>query len=477
MLFPTFTFAVFFLVVLALHGILRWRPGAWQAAMLAASFVFYGWWDWRFCFLLGGSGLANWFFGARIAVARDARFGRNPAARWWVRIAVSANLGLLGVFKYYGFFVDTLGDAFGIEPGLALRIVLPVGISFFTFQAISYVVDIGRGDLDPAPLPDVMLYLAFFPQLVAGPIVRATDFLPELADRRRQGGHDGAAPLGTAFWLIGAGLFKKVVVSSYLAEAAVDGVFAAPATANGVDRALAVYAYAIQIYADFSGYTDIAIGCALLLGFRFPQNFDSPYQAVSMQDFWRRWHISLSTWLRDYLYIPLGGNRGGALLTHRNLALTMVLGGLWHGASWNFVVWGAIHGGALALERMLRRERSPRRSVAELSILGGAARWLLTFHVVCLAWVFFRAPTLGDAWTFLTSFERAAALPTTAPLVAGVVAVALLLQGTPPELTRRVRREVDRLGPTPIALAGGAWIVLVVALAPAGVAPFIYFQF
>ncbi len=477
-LFPTLTFAVFFVVVFGVSTLTRSRPVLWTVSMVAASWVFYGWWDVRFVSLLAGSASLNWWFGVRVAGSRAA--GDEAARRWWVRAAVGANLGVLGLFKYHDFFVESLADRLGVTPGLVLGLVLPVGISFFTFQAISYVVDIGRGELEPAPLLDVALYLSFFPQLVAGPIVRAGDFLPILAARRRGDGPVDP-PVGTAFRLIGAGLFKKVVISSYLADAAVDDVFAAPGVANLFDRLLAVYAYAIQIYADFSGYTDIAIGCALLLGFRFPTNFDAPYRAASFQDFWRRWHISLSTWLRDYLYIPLGGNRGGPFRTYRNLTLTMLLGGLWHGANWTFVVWGAIHGAALAAERLLvdRRRRTARPASAAMADtgLGLAVRWVVTFHVVCLAWVCFRAETLGDAWALLTSLEAAAAVPSISPWVAGVVAAALALQACPDDLADRGRTRVDTLSPATLAITGGVWVAVVVALAPAGVAPFIYFQF
>ena len=302
------------------------------------------------------------------------------------------DLALLGWFKYYGFFVDSVGDALdriglGVSPPL-LEIALPVGISFFTFHAISYVIDIGRGQLRPLRLDELALYMSFFPHLVAGPIVRASEFAPQLhvrSDPRR-------IPSGEAFRLIAFGLFKKVVVSSYVASEIVDPVFAAPSAHGPLDLLVGVYAYAIQIYADFSGYTDIAIGCALLLGIRFPQNFDAPYRALSIQDFWRRWHMTLSRWLRDYLYIPLGGSRHGEHQTYRNLFLTMVIGGLWHGAAMTFLVWGALHGGYLVGERWVKERWAATHPAPVLpAALTVVLQWVLTFNLVCLAWIFFRA--------------------------------------------------------------------------------------
>ena len=255
-------------------------------------------------------------------------------------LALAGNLGVLGYFKYYDFFVtssDNLASYVGIDMPLSLKtIVLPVGISFFTFMAISYVVDAYRGEFQPTTLEKFAVYLSFFPHLVAGPIVRPGELIPQLETPRDPRRVDTSR----AFYLIATGLFKKVVIANYLASSIVDQVFATPGQHSSLEILIAVYAYAVQIYADFSGYTDIAIGIALLLGFTFPQNFDSPYAAVSVQDFWRRWHMTLSRWLRDYLYIPLGGSRGSRLLTYRNLMLTMLLGGLWHGAAWTFVDLG-----------------------------------------------------------------------------------------------------------------------------------------
>ncbi len=467
MLFPTFTFAVFFAAVFATHTALRQSPIAWKLAMLAASAIFYGWWDPRFCALIAASAIINHLL-ASLVHASESR--KRTAA---LTAAVVANLGVLGFFKYYGFFIDSLGQVVPDRDLPLLRIVLPVGISFFTFQALSYVIDVHRRVVQPASLLDVAVYLSFFPQLVAGPIVRASEFLPQLAAPRPH-----RVPAGEAAWLIGRGLLKKVVIATVLAEQVVDPVFDSPSAATSAETLLAMYAYAIQIYADFSGYTDIAIGIALLLGFRFPQNFNNPYRSASMQDFWRRWHMTLSRWLRDYLYIPLGGSRGGKLATYRNLLLTMVLGGLWHGASWTFVVWGLIHGLALAAER-LWRDRRPTQDGA-VSKRTNPLSWLVTFHVVCFAWVLFRAESFDLATEFFTqlvAFESAGSLSIDPALPWLVVLGALAVQFIPTDAAPRIVGWFDRqVAIIPGALLG-MWIAFVAAIGPEGVAPFIYFQF
>ncbi len=440
--------------------------------MVAASAVFYGWWDVRFCALIAASAAGN----ALVAWALAPSEGRRRSAL--LATAVALNLGVLGFFKYYGFFLDSAAHIVPDRDLPVLDIVLPVGISFFTFQALSYVIDVHRREIEPASLLDVSVYLSFFPQLVAGPIVRASEFLPQLKAPRP---HRVAA--GEAAWMIGRGLMKKVVIATYLAESVVDPVFDAPNAATTGETFLAMYAYAIQIYADFSGYTDIAIGIALLLGFRFPKNFDNPYRSLSIQEFWRRWHMTLSRWLRDYLYIPLGGNRGGSIATYRNLMLTMVLGGLWHGASWTFVVWGLVHGMALAAERLWTDVRS-RRTLSQHSSQTDALaplRWFATFNVVCLAWVLFRAENFDLAMEFfarLIAFDTSGA--TLDVSVAGpwlVIAGALAFQFRPDQLGQRLTTLLDRPFAVVHGAALGGWIAFIAAIGPEGVAPFIYFQF
>ncbi len=313
-------------------------------------------------------------------------------------IAVAALLAPLGFFKYYGFFavnVTNTLSSLGMESSIPLiQVVLPVGISFFTFMAIAYVVDVYRGDFEVAGWTDTFLYLSFFPHLVAGPIVRPGELIPQLQERRDERHVDVAG----AAWLILGGLFKKVVVSSYLAAQIVDPVFGDPFTRSAPDALFGIMGYAIVIYADFSGYTDIAIGVAKMLGFQFPRNFDRPYSARSIQEFWRRWHMTLSRWLRDYLYIPLGGNRRGEQRTLINIFATMILGGLWHGAAWTFVFWGAFHGGLLAAHHVRQRRASEdeeERTETWADRLGGYAA---TFALVCVGWVFFRADSLETAF-------------------------------------------------------------------------------
>jgi len=472
MLFPTAAFAAFFAVVYPICWLLRSRARSWKVFVLGASYVFYGFWDWRFVFLIALSTLVNQ--GAARMLAREGWAYRRPVLIG----ALVFNLGLLGAFKYYSFFVESLNASLrdlGMPGRLPLiEVLIPVGISFFTFQAISYVVDVYRGTLRPGRLLDFAVYLAFFPHLVAGPIVRASEFLPQL-DRPRTLDADDAS---RAALLIGRGLFKKVVVSSFLSTAIVDPVFGVPEQHSSAEILAAIYGYAVQIYADFSGYTDMAIGIALLLGIRFPQNFDRPYAATSLQDFWRRWHMTLSRWLRDYVYIPLGGNRNGRRRTYLNLLLTMVLGGLWHGAAWTFVAWGFFHGIGLGVERRVQEVRGGR---AWAAVTGAWRPWMgrvLTFHLVCVGWVFFRAESMTAALTLL---RRAPTEWGPAPLVtAGLVAViagAVAVQYLPDDFEKRLLGAFAR---TPLVAQGaalGAFIAVTYALGPAGVPPFIYYQF
>jgi D-alanyl-lipoteichoic acid acyltransferase DltB (MBOAT superfamily) len=485
LLFPTFTFACFFMVVLVVHWSIHHRPVAWRLFILAASYIFYGYWNWRFIFLLAGSTVVNQVLA--VAVHRAAT---ESAQRLLVGTAIAVNLLILGFFKYYDFFAQSLRDTFG-RVGLPapplLEIILPVGVSFFTFQALSYVLDVRRGQLRPVALLDFAVYLAFFPHLVAGPIVRASEFLPQLRGlgRRRR------VDLTRAVCLIGAGLFKKVVISSYLSSTIVDPVFANPGRHSALDVLFGIYGYAIQIFADFSGYTDIAIGLALLLGFQFPQNFDRPYSAVSIQDFWRRWHMTLSRWLRDYLYVGLGGNRDGPSRRDRNLFLTMLLGGLWHGAAWTFVIWGALQGAGLLVERRVwerRPELQPTTvGASSAGTLGPTPytvrrqQWigrLYTFHFICLGWVFFRAPSIGRAGDVLARLVIGWGRPSTVSLVLVLtIAAALAVQYVPKELPARAVTLASNLPIGLLAVGFGLLLLVVDLLGPDGVAPFIYFRF
>ncbi|MGH3133165.1 MAG: MBOAT family O-acyltransferase [Gaiellaceae bacterium] len=472
MLFPTATFAIFFVIVLPLSWLLMPRGERWRPFIIAASLVFYSAWDWRFVFLLAASIVWNQVFA--LAVHRRSV---ERTRKLLVAAAVAGNLALLGYFKYFDFFVTSTNNLFalaGVDVPLEARsIVLPVGISFFTFMGISYVVDVYRGDFEPVGLGTFATYLSFFPHLVAGPIVRPGELIPQLGSPRDPRYVDTAR----AFFLVGTGLFMKVVIANHLASSIVDDVFGAPNQRSSLEVLVGIYAYAVQIYADFFGYTSIAIGLALLLGFRFPQNFDSPYAAVSIQDFWRRWHMTLSRWLRDYVYIPLGGNRGGRLFTYRNLMLTMLIGGLWHGAGWTFVAWGAIHGVALVSERWWR----DRPGYVERPPTAWRRAWqrFVTFQVVCFAWIFFRADSFDDAWDIIARLFTAWGEPS--ELVTGGVLLAIAVgigsQYLPHRLPLALMARFSRL-PVPAQAAVLSVALLVThTMGPEGVAPFIYFQF
>jgi alginate O-acetyltransferase complex protein AlgI len=473
-IFPTTTFAVFFCIVLVASWMLMPHPRFWRLFIIGASFVFYADWNWKFVGLLAFSILWNQAIG--VGIHRSGALAHRKAL---LALGVVVDVGLLGYFKYYDFFVES-GHNFFADIGLGFpfgtrSIILPVGISFFTFMAISYIVDIYRRELEPASLGKFGAYLSFFPHLVAGPIVRGSELLPQLdtpRDPRR-------VDTSRAFYLIATGLFKKVVIANYLATHVVDQVFGAPNQHSSLETWVAVYAYAVQIYADFSGYTDMAIGLALLLGFKFPQNFDSPYAAISIQDFWRRWHMTLSRWLRDYVYIPLGGNRKGEPRTYLNLMATMLIGGLWHGAGWSFVIWGGLHGAWLAIGRY-RREHG-----LAADAVGGWALWrqrIVTFNLVCFAWIFFRAGSeggLSTAWDVIARlFDNWGAA---SPLVSAGVVLAIVVGIGTQYLPARIPQAImARFSEARVAVQ-----IVVLALAlmvshtmgPQGVAPFIYFRF
>jgi D-alanyl-lipoteichoic acid acyltransferase DltB (MBOAT superfamily) len=378
MLFHSTEFLIFFAAFVLLYWLarkdIRWR----NRLVVAASYLFYGWWDWRLLGLLAATSLVD--FGVGIALGRT---GDDRVRRRWLGVSLGVNLGVLGLFKYLGFFVDSFHALLGTlgfeEPSRTWHLLLPVGISFYTFQALSYAVDVYRRRITPTrDLAAFLAYISFFPQLVAGPIERATHLLPQFLSPRVIRPSD----LEEGLWLVLWGLFKKVVVADHLAG------YAELAFDRGIDSGplvlLGVVAFAGQIYGDFSGYSDVARGLARLLGFDLSPNFELPYFATQVRDFWRRWHISLSTWLRDYLYLPLGGSRAGEGRTRWNLSATMLLGGLWHGAAWNFVLWGAWHGLALVVQReWSRRARLPR-----------IAAWFLTLSTVGYGWLLFRAGSM-----------------------------------------------------------------------------------
>lgn len=411
-------------------------------------------------------------------------------------ISVFLDLLLLGIFKYTNFFGSLL-----VNDWHNLDIILPVGISFFTFQSMSYTIDVYRGIIRPIPLLDYAFYVSFFPQLVAGPIVRAADFIPQI----RQKLHLSSAMIGEGVFLIAAGLFKKAVISDYISVNFVERIFDQPTLYSGVENLLAIYGYTLQIYCDFSGYSDMAIGIALLLGFRFPQNFNSPYKSLSITEFWRRWHISLSSWLKDYLYISLGGNRRGKVRQYINLMLTMLLGGLWHGASLNFVIWGGMHGLFLCLDKIWHSicpALSPLKTLAkkteqEKSDEGGVtslalcishfafriSTFLITFHIVAALWVLFRAQdfqTATDIFTQIhTSFHPQVFTQWVVSYsgVAFLMALGYAMHFVPERLTEIGKNLVTHMPLILQALiiVAVAWIVI--QIKSSDIQPFIYFQF
>jgi D-alanyl-lipoteichoic acid acyltransferase DltB (MBOAT superfamily) len=474
-LFPTIDFGIFLCLVFLGHWLLNPRPLAWKLFMIGASYVFYAWWDWHFVWLLAGvSAIAQ--LGA-LTVSRQ----HEPVWRRTAMVAaVIATLAPLAFFKYYGFFAVNATNAFarlGIHAGPPLiQVILPVGVSFFSFMAVAYVMDVYRGDTKPTGWIDAFLYLSFFPHLVAGPIVRPNELIPQLQVRRDPRHVDVAG----ASWLILGGLFKKVVISSFLAAAIVDPVFGDPARHSALEAFFAIVGYAVVIYADFSGYTDIAIGVAKLLGFQFPQNFDRPYSARSLREFWHRWHMTLSRWLRDYLYVPLGGSRKGERRTYINIMITMVLGGLWHGAAWTFVFWGAYHGAGqvLGLYRRNRRSKLGLPDPPETPALVWGQR-LATFGLVCVGWVFFRSDSLATAFSLLGRLITGWATPSplVTPLVIGAIALMLALQYAPHAPADRIMERVATLQPVAMGAVFAVTLFFIATLGPQGVAPFIYFQF
>jgi D-alanyl-lipoteichoic acid acyltransferase DltB (MBOAT superfamily) len=491
MLFSSPLYGAFLVATWFVFWVLRRAPFARALFLAGASyaFYFYGTWDaardepvplrpvaWALVcvgVIFVGSTL-DFFIGRALA-----RIQRPAARNALLAASVVYYLGVLAAFKYWNFAADAFASLAGAA-GLPLRashlrLVLPFGISFFTFETMSYTIDVWRRELEPSRrYVDYLLFVCFFPHLVAGPIVRPAQMLPQLASPPVA----SAASQARGLYRIGAGLVKKIVIGDFLAQAIVDRVFATPERFTALEVLIAVYAYAAQIYADFSGYTDVAIGSAALFGYELPENFDAPYLARDLQDFWRRWHISLSTWLRDYLYKPLGGSRHGAFRTYRNLMITMVLGGLWHGASWTFVVWGALHGGALAATRMWQRARG---SAGRARSPRGARAWLgpiLTFHFVCLGWLFFRAPTLAHAGLALAQLGRGTwSLDHVTPRVLAVLGTAAALHLVPRDWEARVRETFVR---TPAPLQGVVLAALAMALHLAAAAkpePFVYGQF
>lgn len=468
MLFVEFQFLVFFAIVLLVYWSL---PGnelrKWY--LLACSYYFYGSWDWRFAIMLFVLSSADYFFARFIDTTSSQNY-----RKLWVTMSVAMNLTVLGFFKYFNFFIDSaisLANSFGTtlsEP--TLNIILPVGISFFTFQSLSYTIDVYRKEIPAAQnMRDYLLFAAFFPQLVAGPIVRPRYFLPQLVAKR------SVTPREIKWFLalFLLGYLKKAGIADNISPY-VDRVFESPDLYSNFSSVIAVWLYTIQIYCDFSGYSDMAIAVAGLMGYALVLNFDAPYLVTSIQDFWRRWHISLSTWIRDYIYISLGGREKSLLRTYRNLVITMLAGGLWHGAAWTFVAWGGAHGMALVVNQEFRRWFP---LIPTSTRLRKAIGWILTMQFVCMTWILFRAPDFETVLVMTKHYlllDRGGDL--FIPLWLGLIAPGLLVIQY---LMRRYMWQT-RLVELPLsrfAFVYGAIWALAIAMLPLGYRPFIYFQF
>lgn len=458
MIFSTVPFLVFLAIVLVVVALARNEMQR-RVAIFIASFVFYGWWDWRFCFFLIIASTIDYRLALEIHGAPTQRNKRR-----WLMLSLFLNLGILAIFKYAGWLVYNLNEVAGLTLPVP-NIPLPLGISFFTFQAMSYTIDVYRGSFNPTKhWFDFSFSMSFFPHLISGPIVRASHFMPQLAAEHPLRKDD----LLDGFALFSKGFLKKTLIADQLAVCS-DTVFANPGFYSSGTVWLGVAAYTAQIYYDFSGYTDMAIGLARMFGFQFPQNFDHPYLSRNITEFWRRWHISLSSWLRDYLYISLGGNRKGQLRTYVNLMLTMLLGGLWHGANWTFVAWGALHGAGLAIHKWMT-ERWPTPGILRRTL--GLP---ITLLFVMVGWVFFRAPTFEVAAVMLQKMMFLDRDGMQWPYVQAILALSAAI-GAHVWIARGGRLQFNFRVPVSLALLGFA-LVVDLLYAPSVHSPFIYFQF
>ncbi|MGD9976380.1 MAG: MBOAT family protein [Bacteroidales bacterium] len=490
LLFTKISFWAFFAVLLLGYSFIYNKPAIRSAYLLVFSLFFYYKSSGLFFSLLIFSTICDYTIGLLIP-----RYNSRIKRKLLVALSVTVNLGVLSYFKYAYFYTDLVNQLLGTSLTVTnhlsacinnllgsnfdtASIFLPVGISFYTFQTISYTVDVYRQKIQPVKnIVDFGFYVSFFPQLVAGPIVRASEFIPQLYRKFNLTSRE----FGHAVFLIIAGLIKKMVISDYISINFVDRVFDNPLSFSGFENLMATYGYALQIYCDFSGYTDIAIGIALLLGFRLPINFNSPYKATSIPDFWHRWHISLSSWLRDYLYIPLGGNRKGSARTYINLMLTMLLGGLWHGANLRFVIWGGIHGLGLVLHKLWAKYIPPVKRIDK--------RWrkaigtFLTFQLVCFSWIFFRSDDMGSAQNMITQIFAHFGVKSTPAMVQsysgifGLMLVGFVLHWLPFNLKEWCRGKFIEsniiIKLVVILLAA----ILIFQFKTAQIQPFIYFRF
>lgn len=477
LLFNSGLFLVLFLLFVPVFYLLRRRHLPRTIWVVLFSLYFYYLSSGVYFVLLILLATTDFIIGRQIARS-ESRSGKKG----WLVLSLLLDLGLLCYFKYTNFLYDSFAPLFGATPeGHHFDIFLPVGISFFTFQSLSYVIDIYRGKIEPLKRwIDYLFYISFLPQLVAGPIVRAVDFIPQIHRIPGVSRDD----FGRGLFLILCGLLKKGVISDYISLNFVDRVFDQPLLYSGFENLMGVYGYALQIYCDFSGYSDIAIGLALWMGYHFNTNFDFPYKSATITEFWRRWHISLSSWLRDYLYIPLGGSRRGRLRTYLNLLITMLLGGLWHGSSLRFILWGGMHGVALALHK-LYMQICPwaRLDGASMGRLRRYLGMILTFHFVCFAWIFFRMPTMegiGQMFEMIRYEFHPEIIPQFIEgywLVVTLIVLGFVAHFIPQRAFRPLERSISRMPLIGQALLFALVVLLVVQFQSSGVQPFIYFQF
>jgi len=476
MLFNSYIFFIFLAVVLPIYYLLP--KNLKKIHLVLASYLFYGYWDWRFCLLLAFSTVLDYFVGLIIFETKDEK-----KRKFFFTLSICINLAFLGFFKYFNFFIDSFKDlagGFGQNLDfLHLNVVLPIGISFYTFQSMSYAIDIYRRKLNPTrSFVDYSLFVCFFPQLVAGPIQRATDLLPQIIDLKKP----TRLQIEQGIVLIITGLFKKVMIGDTTGRI-VDQIFGNQTLYSSGELLMALVLFSIQIYADFSGYSSIARGTSKLLGVELIKNFNQPYLSANITEFWRRWHISLSTWLRDYLYISLGGNRKGNVRTYVNLFITMLLGGLWHGANWTFLVWGALHGIYLAIHKSMTEKEKisdhfiykniPNTIIYGFKILG-------TYLLVLFAWLFFRVRNFSEATYFLTKmihWESGEYFPRLAGIAGSFMALILIYDGL--EYYTKSHTFLLRLRPKAavVGILTVLFVVVMFYIFQAEPLPFIYFQF
>jgi len=472
MLFNSIEFAVFLPIVFLLYWFVFRRSLRWQNFFIVAvSYLFYGWWDWRFLFLIAFTSFCSWGSGLLIQ-----RYRGRPAAKAVHILNIVLNLAILGVFKYYDFFVSSFANLFldGRTDGLLLNIILPVGISFYTFQALSYSIDVYREKLEPTrDIVQFFAFVSFFPQLVAGPIERATNLLPQFGKPRTFDYAQAVDGMRQILW----GLFKKIAVADNCA-AYVDHVYGAYQSQSGVTLAIAAVLFAFQIYGDFSGYSDIAIGTAKLFGIKLMRNFDNPYFSRDIAEFWRRWHISLTTWFRDYVYIPLGGSRVSKPKVVRNTFVIFLLSGFWHGANWTFIAWGAFHALLFMPLILSGRNRKFTGEIAEGRVLPSwseAGRMLLTFALVTFGLILFRADSISQAWQYITLLPHGGALYTEKLAACSIYVLLMLVM----EWIHRGRRHGLDLSGRPAVWRYALYygLIIVMFFAYSNSETFIYFQF